>query len=65
MKWNIVLLSGLWLLAAACSPAANPVFEAGPLVLNPGQSADDVQSGSVLTLWRSCRTAAARPTRSA
>ncbi len=49
MKWNLVLLSGLLLLAAACGPAANPVFEAGPLVLSPGQSADDVQSGSVLT----------------
>lgn len=50
MQYKIVLLTTLLALAAACSPTAtNPVFEAGPLVLQPGQSADDVQSGSVLT----------------
>lgn len=50
MKWSIVLLSALLLLAAACSPAAgNRVFEAGQVGMKPGESLDDVQSGSVLT----------------
>ncbi|UYN90281.1 MAG: hypothetical protein KIT08_03350 [Anaerolineales bacterium] len=35
---------------AACSPAAgNRVFEAGQAEMKPGESLDDVQSGSVLT----------------
>ncbi|MCL4257115.1 MAG: hypothetical protein KJZ53_01145 [Anaerolineales bacterium] len=50
MKRSIVLLSALLLLAAACSPAApNRVFEAGQVEMSPGESLDDVQSGSVLT----------------
>lgn len=50
MKWSIVLLSALLLFAAACSPAAgNRVFEAGQVEMKPGESLDDVQSGSVLT----------------
>jgi len=49
MKWSIVLLSALLVLAAACSPAGNRVFEAGQVDMSPGESLDDVQSGSVLT----------------
>lgn len=50
MKWSIVLLSALLLFAAACSPATgNRVFEAGQVEMKPGESLDDVQSGSVLT----------------
>jgi hypothetical protein len=50
MKSTVLALIALLLLAAAaCSPAANGVFEAGQVELHPGQSLDDVQSGSVLT----------------
>lgn len=50
MKWSIVLLlSALLVVAAGCSPAGNRVFEAGQVEMNPGESLDDVQSGSALT----------------
>ncbi|UYN92006.1 MAG: hypothetical protein KIT70_00575 [Anaerolineales bacterium] len=49
MKWSIVLLSALLVLAAACSPAGSRGFEAGQLEMSPGERLDDVQSGSVLT----------------
>lgn len=50
MKWKVVLLSGLLVLAVACNPTApNRVFEAGQAEMQVGESMDDVQSGSVLT----------------
>jgi hypothetical protein len=49
MKAKTLILTLTLLLLAACQPAANGVFEAGQATLHPGQSLDDVQSGSVLT----------------
>lgn len=50
MKSKIVFLTLLALALAACQPATpGGVFEAGQVTLRPGQSLDDVQSGSVLT----------------
>lgn len=50
MKSAVFALTALLLLiGAACSPAANGVFEAGQMGLRPGQTLDDVQSGPVLT----------------
>lgn len=49
MKRLLTTLTLLTVLLAACSPVGNLVFEAGQMVLSPGQSADDMQSGSVLT----------------
>jgi hypothetical protein len=53
MKTTVLILTTLLFMLAACAPAApatpNGVFEAGQVTLRPGQSLDDVQSGSVLT----------------
>ncbi len=49
----IILATTLLFLLAACTPAvpSTPVgdFEAGQVTLNPGQSLNDMQSGSVMT----------------
>ncbi|MCW5874018.1 MAG: hypothetical protein KIS88_05165 [Anaerolineales bacterium] len=52
MKTKTLLLVTLLLLTAACTTPSIPtprVFEAGQVVMQPGQRLDDVQSGSVLT----------------
>jgi hypothetical protein len=50
MKSKALILTTLLLLLAACTPAApHSVFERGEVTLRPGQSLDDVHSGSVLT----------------
>ena len=49
MKSKILFLTAFAFVLSACAPAANSVFEAGNVELRPGQSLDDVQSGSVLT----------------
>lgn len=50
MKTKLILIMALALILAACAPAApDGVFEAGQIVLRPGQRLNDMQSGSVLT----------------
>lgn len=50
MKAKLVLLIAFTLILAACAPAvADGVFEAGQVVLHPGQRLNDMQSGSALT----------------
>lgn len=48
MKAKQILFTLVLLALVACQPAANGVFEAGHMTLRPGQSLDDMQSGSVL-----------------
>jgi hypothetical protein len=53
MKLKLILFTALMLVLAACAPtptpAAHGMFEAGQVEMHPGQSLDDMQSGSVLT----------------
>ncbi len=52
MNWKNVVPVALLLFATACSPAPNRVFEAGQVEMSPGESLDDVQSGSLMTFVR-------------
>lgn len=54
MKARTLLLCALLLALAACQPAASPpgVFEAGQVVMRPGERLDDMQSGSLMTFVR-------------
>jgi hypothetical protein len=50
MKSKMLLLTALVFVLAACAPAAEPgLFEAGQVEMHPGESLNDMQSGSLLT----------------